>query len=129
MLALISHWKLKNGLSVELSSAVEELIATIRRDEPGTLVFASTVPCEVPPIGPPPEYRLHPELTETEGTPAQLVFIEVYRDHEAYQAHLLGPFMKFIDAQLEHFETPWQGRIRPKVMYLDARSILLRQEA
>lgn len=126
MVALISRWKLKNGYPPALAERVAALVTAVRRDEPGTLVFAASLPAPPPPIGPPPDYAVHHELASAPAPATHLVFLEVYRDEEAFGAHLRGPFLAFMDEELDHFEAPWQGRARPEVTYLDARAVLAR---
>lgn len=127
MIALLSRWKLRNGWSPKLSAALAELSAAIEDQEPGTLMFSVSLPGTHPPIGPPPDYSVSddPEvIVPPEQT--ELVFFEVYRDAEAFRAHLLGPAAEFRRKSREFFKTPWQGHPRPEVTHLDPRSTFVR---
>ena len=127
MIALLSRWKLKKGCPPEFKAAVEKLAAAVKEQEPGTLVFCVNLPAPHPPIGPPPEYAVSddPEaIRPVEDN--ELVFFEVYRDAEAYSAHLRGPATQFRRDQIDHFVTPWQGNPRPEVLYLDPQSVFVR---
>lgn len=128
MLALVSRWKLKNGCPPELAEGVQGLIAAVRENEPGTLVYAVNLPAPHPPIGPPPDYG-YVEGIESKPVPAtELVFFEVYRDARAFSEHLRGAIATFMRDYRHHFATPWQGHPRPEVTYLDPQGLIVRDE-
>lgn len=127
MLALVSRWKLKNGCPPELAEAVRELTAAVRENEPGTLVYAVTLPAPHPNIGPPPDYAYVDGIEKKPVEAAELVFLEVYRDERAFSEHLRGPVVEFMKRVRHHFATPWQGHPRPEVTYLDPQTLLVRE--
>lgn len=127
MIALVSRWKLKNGCPPELTAALEELTAAVESQEPGTLMFAAHLKAPHPPLGPPPEYEVSDDPDAVRAVEqAELVLFEVYRDAEAYSAHLRGPATEFRRQNSRFFITPWQGHPRPEVIYLDPRSAFVR---
>lgn len=126
MIALVSRWKLKNGCPAEMMAGLQELSASVKRDEPGTLLFSVNVPTGNPPIGPPPEYAVDKAVSDAEWKIApdkqsEIVFFEVYRDAEAFGKHLSGPFADFLKTYRHFFQTPWQGHPRPETIYLDPK--------
>jgi quinol monooxygenase YgiN len=127
MIALFSRWKLKDGCPSELASALEELTAAVRNQEPGTLLFSVSLPGSHPPIGPPPDYRVSddPEAVLPAAASA-ILFFEIYRDAEAFSEHLRGAFTEFLSQHRDFFATPWQGHPRPETTYLDPRSLFVR---
>ena len=107
MVTLISKWKLKNGCPPELLTALQELAAQVRRDEPGTLLYLVNLeasdllgPGGKPLKNPPPPVGGHEQT--------QVVFVEAYRDVEAFEQHVKGAaFAGFLQANLKHFyESP-----------------------
>lgn len=128
MIALYSRWQLKNGCPPELKAALEGLMAAIEAREPGTLMFSVSFPAPNPPIGPPPEYAVYADVHETRADEAQteIVFFEIYRDAEAFSAHLRGPFADFLQEHRNFFATPWQGHPRPITTFLEPRSAFVR---
>ena len=128
MIALFSRWKLKDGYPQELAAEVEALAAAVRDSEPGALVFSVSVPAPHPPIGPPPDYAVVHDASLVRPVAAtDLLFFEVYRDAEAFSAHLRGAAGEFLKRNAHFFETPWQGHPRPEVTYLDPQSLLVRE--
>jgi quinol monooxygenase YgiN len=127
MIALFSRWKLKDGCPPALASALEELTAAVKNQEPGTLLYSASLPASHPPIGPPPDYRVSddPEAALTAEASAVL-FFEIYRDAEAFSEHLRGAFNAFLDQYRDYFDTPWQGHPRPETTYLDPRTLFVR---
>ncbi|MCU1245210.1 MAG: hypothetical protein JWN02_1120 [Acidobacteria bacterium] len=127
MIALFSRWKLKDGCPPELASALEELTAAVKNQEPGTLLYSASLPASHPPIGPPPDYRVSddPEAV-LPAAPGAILFFEIYRDAEAFSEHLRGAFHEFISQYRDFFATPWQGHPRPETTYLDPRSLFVR---
>jgi quinol monooxygenase YgiN len=127
MITLFSRWKLKDGCSPELIAAVEDLKAAVQNREPGTLLFSINLPAPHPPVGPPPDYAVSndPDLSRT-ALQTELVFIEIYRDAEAFSEHLRGSFRDFLNQYRDFFATPWQGHPRPETTYLNPRSMFVR---
>jgi quinol monooxygenase YgiN len=126
MIALLSRWQLKNGCPPELAAALDELTKKVLASEPGTLMYSVHLPASHPPIGPPPDY----EVSTDPVTPIAkntLVFFEVYRDADAFSAHLRGAHKDFMEQYRESFATPWQGHPRPEVTYLDPASMFVRE--
>jgi quinol monooxygenase YgiN len=128
MIALYSRWQLKKGCPPELEAALEGVVAEVEAREPGTLMFSVGFPAPNPPIGPPPEYSVYPDVHEARPDDAQteLVFFEIYRDAEAFSAHLRGPFADFLEKNRNFFATPWQGHPRPQTTFLEPRSAFVR---
>ncbi len=127
MIALFSRWTLKNGCPPELRAAVERLASAVRDGEPGTLLYSVHFPAPCPPIGPPPDYAVsHDPAVAGSVDLNELVFFEVYRDAEAFSAHLRGAVRDFMRDHRHHFLTPWQGHPRPEVVYLDPQSLFVR---
>ncbi|WP_437321786.1 putative quinol monooxygenase [Sorangium sp. So ce385] len=126
MIALVAHWKLRDGCPDELDRALKGLCKEVEQNEPGTLLFSVGTPGAWPPIGPPPDYEVV-DLAPQPRLANELVFIEVYADAEAFAAHLRGSFRVFLDRHRHRFETPWQGQPRPTVTWIDPRWVMSRQ--
>ena len=127
MIALFSRWKLKDGCPPEFQAVLHDLTAKVLASEPGTLMFSWNLPASQPPIGPPPTYEVcnDPDLVRPPEK-GELVFFEVYRDAEAFSAHLRGTFQEFMTKHRDFFFTPWQGHPRPETVYLDPQSLFVR---
>lgn len=129
MIGVISRWKLRDGCPPELEAALEALRDAVQRDEPGTLMYSVGFPAPHPPIGPGPDYGV---AGETKTYPAaeqtEVVIMEVYRDAEAFSAHLRGAHADFMAKNRHFFATPWQGHPRPDVSYIDPRFLFARAE-
>ena len=127
MIALFSRWTLRNGCPPEFKAALDELTEAVERQEPGTLIFSVNVPAPHPPIGPPPEYAVAGDITSIPlSEQKEIVFFEVYRDAEAFSAHLNGPFSEFLTHNRHFFHTPWQGHPVPVTIYLEPQSWFVR---
>jgi quinol monooxygenase YgiN len=103
MIALISKWKLRNGCPKELQTELKKLAKQVRKEEKGTLMYAVNLQAIPPldtynmPINPPPKSIPLEEQTE-------VVFIEIYKDVEAFSTHVNGPtFTKFRKTYLKYF--------------------------
>jgi quinol monooxygenase YgiN len=66
MFALVVRFEVKPGSLVEFDALVEELVPGIRAEEEGTLLYFSSA---------------------VSDSPLSRVFVEVYRDEEAFHAH------------------------------------------
>lgn len=128
MISLYSRWQLKEGYPPEFAEAVDRLVAAVRADEPGTLLYSVLLPAPHPPVGPPPDYEISDD-PDARGSvaPNELVFFEIYRDDEAFAAHLRGALSEFMTRYRDYFVTPWQGHPRPETMLLEPRGLFVRQ--
>lgn len=107
---------------------MEELKISVAREEPGVVIYNIGFSAPHPPIGPPPDYAVSGEMTEVPASEqTEVVFFEVYKDAEAFSAHLTGAFARFLAKNRHLFATPWQGHPRPEVLYLDPRHGFARQ--
>ena len=110
MFALLTHWKLRDGCPPQLQAAIEELTRAIESEEPGTLFYSVSLPGPYPPIGPPPEYAVSPEVVPTPPRDMnELVFFEIYRDDKAFSDHLRGAVRGFHAQQPPLFSNPMAG--------------------
>ncbi|MFA7240036.1 MAG: antibiotic biosynthesis monooxygenase [Sulfuricellaceae bacterium] len=86
-LHLTSEWFIKPGCEVEVDLALIELVAKVYANEPDTLIYMPHRPI-----------RNTPELQSLPpADPASVLFFEVYRNKEAFHAHVTGPvFTDFV---------------------------------
>lgn len=79
-LHLTSEWFIAPGNDAAVAAAVPQLVAQIRAQEPGTLVYMV--------------HRPRPTTPDLQSLPPAnlntLLFFEVYRDQAAFEAHLNG---------------------------------------
>jgi quinol monooxygenase YgiN len=78
MLALVVRFDLRPGSEDTFDKLVAEATATIRTEEPGTLLYLC--------------HTVH-------GEPGARIFYELYRDHQAFQAHEVAQHVKDFHAQ------------------------------
>ncbi len=78
MFALVVRFDVRPGAEETFDRLVAATTAKIRAEEPGTLL-----------------YLCHSVQSETGGR----IFYELYRDHEAFQAHEVQPHVKDFHAQ------------------------------
>ncbi len=78
MFALVVRFDLRPGSEAEFDHLVEAATARIRAEESGTLL-----------------YLCH----RVQGEPGARVFYELYRDHQAFQAHEVAQHVKDFHAQ------------------------------
>ncbi|MFT6620256.1 MAG: quinol monooxygenase YgiN [Limisphaerales bacterium] len=124
MITVISRWKLKAGVPEELANALKEVASHYEEVEPGTLVYCVNLSTAKPldpnlqPADPPP-----PAIPSADQT--EVVFVENYRDAEAFAAHVNGePVTEFRTRYLKHFiEAPDQpGWPKRETLLLEEQS-------
>ncbi|HEX5726781.1 MAG TPA: antibiotic biosynthesis monooxygenase family protein [Longimicrobiaceae bacterium] len=131
MVTLISRWKLRDGCPPELADTLRQLAAVVQAQEPGTLAYVVHLgaPDPLAADGAP---RQPPAPPYAPAQQTEVVFVEMYRDAEAFSAHLAGDAFKgFVSRNLQHFyedpETP--GRPNAVTVFLERESAFIRPDA
>ena len=102
MISLISRWKLRDGCAPELLDGIREATSVIENNEPGTLMYSVHLPARNPVAA------FNRPVTADQAIPladqAEVVFFEIYRDADAFAAHLGGQaFQSFLARYLHCF--------------------------
>lgn len=104
MITLISKWKLKNGVPPDILANLTAVASKVEQSEPGTLMYLVNLPALSPldknrqPQCPPPKPIPPAEQKE-------VVFMEIYRDAQAFSDHVNGPvFTAFRKANIQYFQ-------------------------
>jgi len=91
MFALVARWTIKQGCEIAAKAALLELAKHVQSQEPDTLLYLVHVPDMA-------------ELSLPTPSPLEVVFFEVYKDKDAFLAHLTGPvFQQFVATHLKLF--------------------------
>ncbi len=102
MITVVSRWKLKHGVPLELATALREAAYNYEKSEPGTDLYFVNLSAPKP-LGP----DLHP-ASMAPINPAdqqEVVFVEKYPDAEAFATHVNGPvFTEFRTRYLKFFQ-------------------------
>lgn len=103
-ICLISRWKLKNGLDEALLQTLQSLAAKVEAAEEHTLLYRVHLQANYPldnkfdPLDPPA-----PNIPLSEQK--EVVFVEVYKDAEAFSEHVKGTiFNEFLRSTLHYFQ-------------------------
>ncbi len=98
MISTIARMFIKEGSQAPALAALKELAAQVQQQEEGTLVYLIHTPETSSPSLPP-------------VSPLEVIFYEVYKDEQAFQAHLNGAFKKFTECYANLFQTTPGGEI------------------
>jgi quinol monooxygenase YgiN len=91
MFTLVARWTINPGCETGARAALEQLASQVRDQEPDTLLYLVFVP----------EMK---EQSLPTASPLEVVFVEEYRNKQAFLAHLDGPvFKQFVAKHLKLF--------------------------
>ncbi|HAX75432.1 MAG TPA: hypothetical protein DCY88_06295 [Cyanobacteria bacterium UBA11372] len=130
MIALVSKWKLRNGCTEELLTALEELVENTKT-ESGVLMYIVHLQAPTPidsqgkPLSPPPP----PIPLEKQE---EIVFVESYENVEALSQHIQSQtFISFLESNFKYFqEDPHNpGFPQTETEFLDRRFGFIRPES
>lgn len=107
----IATWYVADGKLDAARTALDALAVEVQR-EPGTLVYLVHEPA--PDSLPPP-------------APGTIVFFEVYKDEDAFLAHLKGPaFTNFVKAHADLFRKDFHGNDYLQTQHLNRAAGFIR---
>lgn len=130
MISLISRWKLRDGCTPELLDGIRKAVADVERCETGTLMYSVHLPALNPLAATGRSGTTPPPIPP--GNQPEVVFFEIYKDADAFAAHLGGAaFQNFVHRYLHCF---YIDPTNPKMpladtSYLDRQAAFIRPEA
>lgn len=104
MITLVSKWKLKNGAPQQLIENLKAVADKVKQSEPDTLMYLVNLPAP-PPLGNNNQPQCPPPASIPPEQQKEVVFMEIYRDAEAFSRHINGPvFTAFRKANIQYFQ-------------------------
>lgn len=131
MISLVSTWPLKDGCPEALQKALENLAPLVKENEPGTLMYLVNLEAKSPlnsnlqPASPPP---LPIPLDQQKA----VIFIEMYKDAEAFSQHISGSVFTAFRADNNNYfiaDAPMTSTFRADTSFLARQSGFVREEA
>lgn len=98
MISTIAKMYIKEGSQEAALAALKKLACQVEQEEEGTLIYLIHTPV-----------MSSPSLPAV--SPLEVIFYEVYKDEQAFQAHLDGAFKKFTREHADLFQTTPGGEI------------------
>lgn len=116
MITLYSTWWAKPEKLEALKPALQTLAKAIKKNEAGTLMYLVNTPrYDFPKV----KQGKNPIISEPMVRPGTIVFMEQYKNWEAFETHLYGPyFTHFVKANKSKFVLGDDGKPFVQVVFL-----------